>query len=158
MQASPPSKAHELRARPSAPPLRVLHAVPLDSARQHSATILRLVEALPITPDGLPAQDHTAPVLLIPRVLESELCRGLIALYEQTGGQDSGFTESDPATGRTVGVIDHRRKRRRDCEILDETLQREVKQRIERRVLQAISRAFCFNATRTERYLIEKQR
>jgi peroxiredoxin/predicted 2-oxoglutarate/Fe(II)-dependent dioxygenase YbiX len=135
------------------PALRVLHALPLRDPTEHAATLLRIVEALP-TAGGLPAVDGPAPVLVVPNVFERVFCGELIAYYERNGGKDSGFMQNDPVTGRTVGVIDYRQKRRRDCLVDEEALRIDVKQRIERRLLPEVRRAFWFDATRIERYLI----
>jgi peroxiredoxin/predicted 2-oxoglutarate/Fe(II)-dependent dioxygenase YbiX len=135
------------------PALRVLAAIPFGDPAGHAAALLRFVEALP-TRDGLPAWESPAPVLVVPYVFERAFCAQLVDYYERTGGKDSGFMESDPASGRTVGVIDYRHKRRRDCEIADEALCGGVKQRIEKRLVPALRRAFCFDATRIERYIV----
>jgi len=54
----------------------------------------------------------------------------------------------------TVGMIDHRHKRRRDCVIEDEALRRATMVRIHDRLLPQIERAFQFRATRMERYIV----
>ncbi|HYZ32670.1 MAG TPA: 2OG-Fe(II) oxygenase [Crenalkalicoccus sp.] len=93
-----------------------------------------------------------APVLLLPRVLEPELCSRLIEAYEAGGGAESGFMlEQD---GRTVGILDHATKRRRDQEITDEVLRRALRARIGRRIAPEMRKAFQFNPTRIERYIV----
>jgi predicted 2-oxoglutarate/Fe(II)-dependent dioxygenase YbiX len=54
----------------------------------------------------------------------------------------------------TVRVLDHRLKRRRDCLLSDPNLITEVHQRLERRLLPEIAKAFQFRVTRCERHLI----
>ena len=61
-----------------------------------------------------PPRDEWAPVLLVPHLLEPELCRRFIAYCEARGAEDSGYMKTDPATGRTVLVVDHQHKRRAD--------------------------------------------
>jgi hypothetical protein len=56
-------------------------------------------------------------VLLVPNVLEGDLCRRLIALYAAQGGEPSGFMlEVD---GKTVLLTDPEHKQRRDCAVED---------------------------------------
>ena len=97
-------------------------------------------------------QEVPAPVLLLPRVLEPELCERLVALYEEGGGVESGFmVERD---GRTVGVYDDSRKRRRDQPIEDKALQAAIRARIGRRIAPEMRKAFQFDPTRIERYVV----
>ncbi len=94
-----------------------------------------------------------APVLLVPDVSEPDFCRLLIEEYERDGGTDSGFVRSD-WQGRTVAVLDHTHKRRRDANITTPELRAGFKQRIERRLVPEIRNAFQFAATRIERYIV----
>ena len=98
-----------------------------------------------------PEQSH-APVLVVPRVFEPEICRHLISLYEQYGGIDSGFMRDED--GLTVAKLDHRYKRRSDFEIGDEELRHLLGTRLRRALLPAISKTFQFNATRIERWIV----
>jgi peroxiredoxin/predicted 2-oxoglutarate/Fe(II)-dependent dioxygenase YbiX len=94
-----------------------------------------------------------APILMVPRILEPELCRELISYYETQGGHDSGYMTSD-AQGRTVGVIDYGRKRRRDCNIEDEVLRTKIRSRIIRRLIPEVFKAYQFRVTQSERYIV----
>jgi len=93
-----------------------------------------------------------APVLVVPRVFEPELCRELIQLFEQNETYDSGFMREEG--GRTVGQLDHSFKRRRDYEITDERIREATVVRIHDRLAPEIDKAFNFHATRIERYLV----
>lgn len=93
-----------------------------------------------------------APVLLVPRVLEPELCRYLIDLYNARGGEESGFMRE--VDGKTVGVVDPVHKRRSDMTIDDDELRRALMVRVHNRLAPMIERAFQFRATRMERYII----
>jgi predicted 2-oxoglutarate/Fe(II)-dependent dioxygenase YbiX/peroxiredoxin len=95
--------------------------------------------------------DH-APVLVVPRVIEPALCRRLIDLYEAHGGEESGFMRQ--IDGKTVRVTDPEHKRRRDVTIEDATLQRHLMVRVHDRLAPMIARAFQFQATRMERYIV----
>ena len=93
-----------------------------------------------------------APVLIVPRVLEPEVCRHLIGLYDRHGGQQSGFMREED--GRTVGILDHSFKRRADHIIADEALQKALSMRLSTRLLPEIRRAYAFAVTRIERWLV----
>lgn len=109
-----------------------------------------LVRALPAPADhaGAPL---TAPVLLVPRVFEPDLCRALIALYERDGGQPSGVARE--IDGRTVNVLDGY-KSRRDAVIADEGLKYELNSRLSERLLPLVRKAFQYRASRIERYIV----
>ena len=103
-----------------------------------------------------PPQDHAAvplhaPVMIVPRILEPQLCRQLIDIYSQDGGSVSGvMRERD---GKTIGVIDDF-KRRRDTTLTDGTLLNTLRHRIQTRLAPEIFKAFQFEATRIERYIV----
>jgi len=128
-------------------------ALLLDPMLRVAATgsVPALLERLRQLPDQ-PAEKLPAPVLLLPQVFEPELCQALIAHYEERGGQDSGFMVA--RGGRTVGVLDARTKRRRDCEVANGGLQAAIRERIARRIVPELRKAFHFEATRIERYLV----
>jgi len=96
--------------------------------------------------------EHLAPVLVAPDIFEPEFCRALMAYYETRGGEDSGFMRE--VDGRTVGQIDHDFKRRHDCSIDEEALRQACAERVGRRLAPQVRRAFQFNPTRMERYIV----
>jgi predicted 2-oxoglutarate/Fe(II)-dependent dioxygenase YbiX/peroxiredoxin len=93
-----------------------------------------------------------APVLEIPGVFEPALCADLIKLYEDRGGRESGFMRE--VHGKTVMLHDHSHKRRADFDIDDPELCSILQARIHQRVKPMIQRAFQFEVTRMERYII----
>lgn len=133
------------------PRLCVASVLPIEDFAGH-------VEALRTTLNGLgkPSIDEEswAPVLRVPNVLEPELCRRFIAYAQEQGVEDSGYMKTDPASGKTIAVVDHTHKRRQDCSIEDEGLRAALQARIMRRLVPQIERAFQFRVTRMERYLI----
>lgn len=131
------------------PLLRVIELAPVGRVRE----LLALLARLP-PPEAHAGQDAPAPVLLLPRVLEPEFCRRLIGLYEAQGGTESGFMVE--RAGRTVGVHDHGMKRRQDCLIEDPALQAALRGRITRRLVPELRKAFQFEATRIERYIVAR--
>jgi predicted 2-oxoglutarate/Fe(II)-dependent dioxygenase YbiX len=89
---------------------------------------------------------------VIPSVFEPDFCRRLIGLYEEHGGEESGFMRE--VDGRTVAVHDPNHKRRKDFTITDPELIRQVQGRIVRRVNPEIEKVHFFKATRMERYIV----
>jgi predicted 2-oxoglutarate/Fe(II)-dependent dioxygenase YbiX len=128
------------------PTLRLLASTPLDSFSSLADTISTLPS--PGLHAGAPL---VAPVAILPRIFEPEFCRQLIDHYEAEGGQLSGVMRD--VGGRTVGVMDDM-KRRRDVQVTDPALRQQVARRLERRLIPMVRRAFQFNATRLERYLV----
>jgi len=132
--------------------LRVVGVVPLgDSPEGHVAQLLHVLATL--RPSGPPATAAgPAPVLSVPRLFEPGLCRALMSYYDEHGGGESGFMRD--VDGKTIGVFDHSYKRRRDREITDESLRKACMVRIHDRLLPEIAKAFQFEATRIERYIV----
>jgi predicted 2-oxoglutarate/Fe(II)-dependent dioxygenase YbiX/peroxiredoxin len=131
--------------------MRVLGVVRTPDAVEHAFAMLDVLKRLPrIGPhrSGTPQ----APVLILPSVFEPALCRGLIESYEAAGGEESGFMREKD--GKTVLVVDHKHKRRSDWTIGDETLKDALRQRIKRRIVPEIEKAFQFTVTRMERYIV----
>ncbi|MBX3414123.1 MAG: redoxin domain-containing protein [Pirellulales bacterium] len=129
--------------------LRVVAVVPLlGDGRGHVAQVLERVASFPELVDS----SRSAPVLILDRVFEPELCRTLIEVYEQQGGTDSGFMRD--IGGKTTGVYDYSFKRRSDCEIVDQGLVRTIHQRLSARVVPEIRKAFNFAVTRIERHIV----
>jgi predicted 2-oxoglutarate/Fe(II)-dependent dioxygenase YbiX len=128
------------------PTHRVLSAHPIADTEALFAEIGRL----PAVSEHA-GVELNAPVLIVPRVFEPELCQRLIALYETEGGELSGVMRDIDA--RTVGVLDDF-KRRRDVMVTEAALQQQILSRITRRLIPEIAKAYQFRATRLERYLV----
>lgn len=130
------------------PALRLLESAALD---QPAALFARVAAGLP------PLSAHAgtplvAPVMIVPRVFEPEFCRRLIDIYETQGGAPSGVMRD--IDGRTVGVLDHM-KRRKDVSLKDDhDLRREIIRAMERSIIPMIRRTYQFRATRIERYIV----
>src|SRR5262249_5038131 len=80
------------------------------------------------------------------------LCDFLVQLYDNIGGEDSGFLLD--RDGKTQTVVDHHLKRRQDMIIAAPELRETIRDSIVRRLLPAIQRYFPFAATRMDRYLV----
>ncbi|MCY1264276.1 PKHD-type hydroxylase YbiX [compost metagenome] len=132
--------------------LRVIAVLPIQAGGEgHIDTLISLLKAQDPIPSDTPALPQ-APVLVVPRIFEPELCKALIDYYDQRGGAESGhMIERD---GKTVQVIEYDHKRRRDCSVEDQWLRQSCMQRITMRLVPEIRKAFQFQATRMERYLV----
>jgi len=101
---------------------------------------------------ALPLATPPAPVLVLPGILPPDLCRRLIALHDDNGGKESGFMREE--NGITVEKSDHSHKRRVDYTIEDEQLIGTLKGLISQTLSPMVLRAFQFEATRIERFII----
>jgi predicted 2-oxoglutarate/Fe(II)-dependent dioxygenase YbiX/peroxiredoxin len=126
------------------PQLRVLGRFAIGRGEEAIALLRARIAAAP--------RDLWAPVLLAPEVLEPELCADLIRRYEADGGTPSGFMRE--VDGKTVLQVDAAHKQRRDWMIEDPALCRAIAARMRRRLSPAVARAFQFEATRIERYIV----
>jgi predicted 2-oxoglutarate/Fe(II)-dependent dioxygenase YbiX/peroxiredoxin len=126
------------------PMLRVVSAHPIGDGEAAMAALRRLIAEPEVPP--------AAPVLIVPRVFDRNLCRRLIDYYDTRGGRDSGFMREE--NGVTVAKIDHQHKKRSDCLIEDRDLLDQVRARLNRFLKPQIQRAFQFEVTRVERWLV----
>ncbi|MEX0586125.1 MAG: 2OG-Fe(II) oxygenase [Pirellulales bacterium] len=129
--------------------LRVLDTIPSDGL--HAQRLATAMNALG-TADPPVAGAGLAPVLVVPRIFEPEFCRKLIDLYEQSGGEDSGFMRD--VEGKSMIKFDYGHKRRRDYNIEEEEIRKAAMFCIHRRLIPEIRKAFQFHATRMERYIV----
>jgi predicted 2-oxoglutarate/Fe(II)-dependent dioxygenase YbiX/peroxiredoxin len=133
------------------PMLRAIADIPWDHAEGHAATARNVLHSLPAVDDsaGVPL---TAPVLIMPRVFDFQLCDFLVNFYDKLGGKDSGFLlDTD---GKTKTVVDYRLKRRSDLPIVAPDLREIIRSQIVRRLLPAVQQFFQFDATRMDRYIV----
>lgn len=133
------------------PTLRIVARIPFGEHGGGAAAALALLERLP--PPGRHAGfEVPAPVLVLPDVLEPELCDTLIGLYRRDGGKPSGFMRE--RDGKTVLVHDTAHKVRRDVHVEDAALRATLQARVKRRILPEIRKVHQFEVTRMERYLV----
>jgi predicted 2-oxoglutarate/Fe(II)-dependent dioxygenase YbiX len=131
------------------PALHVLAAAPPDQAER---MIERLAQLPP--PAHHSGSEGLAPVLITPRIFEPAFCDALIALYRDKGGETSGFMRE--VDGVTTLMVDDNHKRRSDVIVEDETLQKQIVARLRQRLVPQIVKAFNFEPTRIERYLVAR--
>jgi peroxiredoxin/predicted 2-oxoglutarate/Fe(II)-dependent dioxygenase YbiX len=132
--------------------LRVLKILAFGENPDHQ--VAQLVDFL----KGMPAiatselAGQPAPVLIVPRIFEPGFCQVLIDYYDSHGGQESGFMRD--VDGKTVEIVDHNFKQRRDQVIRDQRLRTATMHRIHDRLVPEVHKAFQFRATRIERYIV----
>ena len=128
--------------------LRLIDIIPFARDRSDIARVIDAVEREPLAgPDSF-----QAPVLLLPNILEPELCEELIAGYRAHGGELSGFMREEQ--GKTVLRADPEHKKRRDWTIEDAALVGRLQERVRRRIVPEIARVHFFTVTRMERYIV----
>lgn len=133
------------------PTLRILAVIPFAPDGSDRDAILAFLDGLP-EPARFAGVELQAPVLFLPNVLAPALCRQLIALYDEHGGEESGFMRE--VDGKTVHVSDHGHKRRRDYVITDQGVTAQIQEAVRRRIVPEILKVHHFNATRMERYIV----
>jgi peroxiredoxin/predicted 2-oxoglutarate/Fe(II)-dependent dioxygenase YbiX len=133
------------------PALRVLASISLSDPELHNNTIADYLARLPSV-DDYAQVPLSAPILIVPRVFDRDFCQKLIHLYQESGGKESGFMRE--ADGKTVGIHDYSFKRRKDYEIESEEISSYMRNCITKRLIPEIAKAFQFNATRIERYIV----
>jgi peroxiredoxin len=126
--------------------LRIVERFPLDAADAALDATAALERA--------PRQDW-APVIMVPAHLRAEVCEQLIQLYQTHGGEPSGFMRD--VEGKTRVVVDTGFKRRRDhARSRTSSSAARLLQRMRARLSPAITRAFAFEPTRIERYIVAR--
>jgi predicted 2-oxoglutarate/Fe(II)-dependent dioxygenase YbiX len=139
--AGPGERRHWLLVDPM---LRAVSAYPLEAGEAAVEGLVKAMAHMPL-PDW-------APVLMAPNILEPALCERLIQHHRETGGTPSGFMRE--VDGKTVLITDPAHKMRRDREIADEALCAALRARILAKLVPMVKRAFQFEATRMERYIV----
>ena len=133
------------------PTMRIRRILPFRPDGSDVAELFAYLQALPV-PGRHAGFDVPAPVLILPDVFEPDFCRRLVTLYEEKGGEESGFMRE--VEGKTVLLSDPKHKKRRDYVIEDRELIRHTQARIQRRIVPEILKVHQFKVTRMERYLI----
>lgn len=126
---------------------RVAAVLPVGDPARHGGEVEVALEAIS------PVVEAFAPVLVIPSVLEAELCARLAAYYDAGTPELSGV-QVHQADGTGSIEVDGYRKRRRDVTLVDPALLDAVHDRVRRRVAPAVERAFRFRAAYAERYVV----
>lgn len=131
--------------------LHIVGVFATNDGRLQADSVLQVLKRLPKL--GSPrASQMQAPVLLVPQVLERDICQRLIEGYRGGNPTESGFMVE--REGKTVQMHDHRHKRRSDWTITDREVIAAIQERFRRRLLPEIKKAFAFDVTRMERHIV----
>jgi predicted 2-oxoglutarate/Fe(II)-dependent dioxygenase YbiX len=133
------------------PMLRAIANISFVASGAHIDTVCALIKSLPDV-DGSAGVPLTAPVLVVPRVLDFPLCETLIRVFDEVGGEDSGFLLD--VDGKTTRLIDHRLKHRSDLVVVHPVLRDAMRSQVVRRLVPAIERFFQYKVTRLDRYIV----
>ncbi|MDX1433439.1 MAG: 2OG-Fe(II) oxygenase, partial [Gammaproteobacteria bacterium] len=132
------------------PNQRVL-AVYDEQCADPAAQAFDLVAGLQLFAASIQPRD-IAPVLMIPRVFEPELCTRLIEIFHERGARETGtVTNRD---GKMVLGVDHAMKKRFDHIIDDRELLEAIHWRFARRVTPEIRKAFRYRIVEAEGFRI----
>ncbi len=133
------------------PNLRVLASIVLDDARNAARKVRNALDSSHADTEPR-VVDTQAPVLLIPNVLDPEICYFLMRVWEDRGNVETGV-EQTRGSGRGE-QINVEQKRRRDHTVRDDKLVRLLSSTIGRRVMPEVQRSFAYRATRFEGFKI----
>lgn len=131
--------------------LRVFGVIENQNPTAHVQDALALMQKVPMFKPPAP-QPPVAPVLIIPRVFEQDLCDHLVGLYKKYGGEASGFMVQEG--DKTVRKFNPSHKVRDDYIIEDETLIQDMQKILFRRVAYEVEKAYQFKITRIERFIV----
>ena len=133
------------------PLMRVRRVVPFQHNGSEIPALIAYLKELP-APEKFAGIEVPVPVLILPDVFEPDFCAQLIALYDKSGGRESGFMRE--IDGKTVEIKDARHKIRRDVLLENQALIRQTQVRIHCRIVPEILKVHQFQVTRMERYLV----
>ena len=128
---------------------RIAAAEPIEHTGAVLDRLERELAAEPALPDG-----PFAPLLTLPNIFEPEFCTALIDYFQAREPMESGFAAD--VGGRTVDLINPRLKRRQDVTVEDAAMLAAIRSKLEARLLPMVKRAFGWQATEIERYLITR--
>lgn len=116
-----------------------------------ASRVLQFYESQPL-PEKAEARASNAPVLLVPRVLDRDMCRSLIEQWHVAGHEEG--TVGLVTAGREKDTVAHAAKKRLDHSIADPELNRILQRTIGRRIAPEVEKAFQFQGFRFDRFLV----
>ncbi len=130
---------------------RVLETIQGRSELSHAGQALACLDRLGPAP-APETVTMTAPVLIIPRVLDRAFCRRLIEIWHQDNTESGTITMG--RSGREAKEIRHEVKRRRDHHVSDPALFEEISDTVFARIAPEVERAFDTRLDRVEEFKI----
>lgn len=131
---------------------RLLKSIALSDipAESLATELLTFYEAR--NPEALAAEpQRTAPVLIVPKVLDRADCDALIARWQQQNEEGFVTTRID---GKDTRRIDPGMKKRRDHQVQDPALDAWLTNIVGRRIAPELAKAFYFQRFRFDRFVI----
>lgn len=134
--------------------LRLDQALRLQEGTDDAAAIVGLTARAAMPGGQAGSAEDFAPVLHVPAVLEPALCAEAIAFLRERrrGGQASGVVVIE--RGQPQFRLDPSIKMRREAVLDDPALEARIHERVQRRVLPEIRRAFQFQVIRREPFKV----
>lgn len=133
--------------------LRFLTLLSMNDLEQHNNNFQHMLSSLPNVDEhaGIPL---SAPILIVPRIFNKNFCKTLIDYFHKHESFSSGFMQEKE--GKTVYNTDPGFKRRDDCSIEDRNIIQSINRCIHDKLAPEIKRAFQFDATHIERYIVAR--
>ena len=131
---------------------RVLETIQGRSELSHAGRALACLDRM-CPPMKAETVTMTAPVLIIPRVLDRDFCQRLIRIWHEDGNTESG-TITMGKSGHQAKEIRHDVKRRRDHHVKDPALFDEISNTVFARIAPEVERAFDTRLDRVEEFKI----
>jgi predicted 2-oxoglutarate/Fe(II)-dependent dioxygenase YbiX len=131
------------------PALRVMRTAPLSQ----SGEILRWISELPGVDDHAGTPIH-APVLIVPRVLEPDLCAEIIAMYRNGRAIEGPMVDIDDDGGMSEPYINRNYRATGQVRLDDPDLKRRVDERLRRRLSPEVFRALRYRVGEIEGHLV----
>jgi predicted 2-oxoglutarate/Fe(II)-dependent dioxygenase YbiX len=133
------------------PNLRVLESFQINDPEINVRELSSFLDTSVATVEPLQVAIQ-APVLLIPNVLNPEICQDLIKVWQNRGSAETGVEQSED--GGRQQTLSHDLKRRRDHVVMDRELLKILTSTVGRRVMPEVQKSFAFKATRFEGFKI----
>jgi hypothetical protein len=130
------------------PTLRIMKTAPLS----RTAEVMRWVSELPGVDDYAGAPIH-APVLLVPRVYEPELCAELVDYYRRGRSIEGGLIDQSHGV-MSPPFIDKDYRSARQLSITDPDLKARMEERIRRRLAPEVFRALRYRVGDIRSYIV----
>ncbi len=127
--------------------------VRLDRGMADSDLAAKLADYFESQPQPQPLEiGPVAPVLYVPQVFDRDFCKRLIKLHKTSGNKPTGLIRRDGHS--SVDVLDSEVKVRRDHGVVDPVIKTEISERVGKRILPEILKAFSFRVTFVKQFKI----
>ncbi len=129
---------------------RVL-AIQCDTGADCADAAYDFYQALP-PPSPPQVMQSGAPVLMMPQLLDRQMCHDLMEMWERDGHEEG--TVTSVVGGSEIQRVYPNIKKRRDHKIMDKSLHDILQRTIGRRIAPEVEKAFQFTGFRFDRFLV----